>query len=48
MYNGGDDRYIGFHISAQDMLNHYDFNGDGRVTTQDYVALKQLIGLDPG
>ena len=38
----------GFAINNAGMIAHYDFNGDGRVTAQDYITLKQLIGLDPG
>ena len=36
----------GFELSGS-VLQHYDFNHDGRVTSSDYVALKNLIGLSP-
>lgn len=34
----------GFELS-QAMINHYDFNGDGQVTSVDYVKLQNLIGI---
>ena len=27
------------------MINHYDFNGDGKVDASDYVELQNLIGI---
>lgn len=36
----------GFELSGS-VLQHYDFNHDGRVSSSDYVALKNLIGLSP-
>lgn len=34
----------GFELS-QAMIKHYDFNGDGQVTSADYVELQNLIGI---
>lgn len=34
----------GFELSS-DMIKHYDFNGDGKVTSTDYVLLQNAIGI---
>lgn len=34
----------GFTLPSQ-MINHYDFDGDGAVTASDYVILQNLIGI---
>lgn len=34
----------GFSLSQQ-MIQHYDMDGDGRVTSSDYVILQNLIGI---
>lgn len=34
----------GFELSSA-MIEHYDFNGDGVVNSQDYVTLQNLIGI---
>lgn len=36
--------YKGFEFSDE-MIQHYDFNGDGEVTPVDYVKLQNLIGI---
>jgi len=37
----------GFNLGTGSLMRHYDFNNDGRVTSVDYVRLKNLIGLSP-
>lgn len=36
--------YTGFALPPA-MIQHYDFNGDGQVTSSDYVILQNLIGI---
>lgn len=36
----------GFEMEGS-IINHYDFNGDGRVSSSDYVTLKNLLGISP-
>ena len=36
--------YTGFQLTPA-MINHYDFNGDGKVDASDYVELQNLIGI---
>lgn len=36
--------YPGFELSPG-MIQHYDFNGDGRVSAVDYAKLQKLIGI---
>lgn len=36
--------YTGFDL-PQSMIDHYDFNGDGKVTAADYKTLQNLIGI---
>ena len=36
--------YTGFEMSEA-MIKHYDFNGDGVITSADYVRLQNLIGI---
>lgn len=36
--------YTGFQLTPA-MIAHYDFNGDGEVTSADYVELQNLIGI---
>ena len=34
----------GFDLPSK-MIEHYDLNGDGKVNSQDYVLLQNLIGI---
>lgn len=36
--------YTGFNLSTS-MIQHYDIDGDGQVTSSDYVKLQNLIGI---